>query len=410
MASVHIEGVSKAYAGRTILSSLSLDIHDGECFTLLGPSGCGKTVLMRLIAGFEAPDSGRISIGEQSVANADTGRALPPDQRGLGMVFQDYAVWPHMSVFDNVAYPLKLAKVDAASLRERTLRAIDLVGLEGLDARLPSQLSGGQQQRVALARALVSEPRLLLLDEPLNNLDANLREEMRFEIKALQRKLGITILYVTHDQEIALALSDRLAVMDETGHLRQIGAPQEVYEHPADEFVFRFLGIANFLPVRRAGAALYIGGSATPWVGPMPDKAGALLSAGFRPSDVLLSRSDDGLAGVMRRVSFLGAQVDYLIDIAGTTIRAAMPSHECLERDLMFAEGDACRVGLTSVQWFVAPTLATSCAALDRPTPEALALRPVPPCEGRPGAAGLSPEGAVPSLGRPGASASGARV
>jgi iron(III) transport system ATP-binding protein len=249
-------------------------------------------------------------------------------------------------------YPLKLAEVEAGSLRERAQRAIGLVGLDGLEARLPSQLSGGQQQRVALARALVSEPRLLLLDEPLNNLDANLREEMRFEIKALQRKLGITILYVTHDQEIALAISDRLAVMDETGALRQIGAPQDVYEHPSDDFVFRFLGIANFLPVRLDGAALYIGGSAAPWVGPEPDKHGVRLTAGFRPSDVLLSRTDEGLDGVVVRASFLGAQVDYLIDIAGTLIRAALPSHECLARDLLFVEGDHCRVALATVQWF----------------------------------------------------------
>ena len=390
MASVRIEAVSKRYADRTVLSNLSLDIHDGECFTLLGPSGCGKTVLMRLIAGFETPDSGTISIGDESVANAASGQMQPPDQRGLGMVFQDYAVWPHMSVFDNVAYPLKLARTEAVSLRERTLRAIGLVGLEGLDARLPSQLSGGQQQRVALARALVSEPRLLLLDEPLNNLDANLREEMRFEIKALQRKLGITILYVTHDQEIALAISDRLAVMDQSGAIRQIGAPQEVYEHPVDDFVFRFLGIANFLPVRRDGAALYVGGSSMAWVGPQPDKHGERLSAGFRPSDVLLSRAGEGLEGVVMRASFLGAQVDYLIDISDTLIRAALPSHECLERNLLFVEGDPCRVRLATVQWFdgddlVAPTLATACAA-------------------------LPPEGAVPCLGRPGAAATGARV
>ena len=352
MASVRIESVSKAYAGRAILASLSLEIQDGECFTLLGPSGCGKTVLMRLIAGFEAPDSGSISIGDQLVASAASAQFLPPEQRALGMVFQDYAVWPHMSVFDNVAYPLKLAQVEAGALRERTLRAVGLVGLDGLEARLPSQLSGGQQQRVALARALVSEPRLLLLDEPLNNLDANLREEMRFEIKALQRKLGITILYVTHDQEIALAISDRLAVMDETGSLRQIGAPQEVYEHPADDFVFRFLGIANFLPVRRDGADLYIGGSTTPWVGPEPDQHGARITAGFRPSDVLLARDGDGLPGHIVRASFLGAQVDYLIDIAGTLIRAALPSHECLARGLLFVEGEPCRVGLATVQWF----------------------------------------------------------
>ena len=361
MAGISIAGVSKQYAGRRILSSLALELRDGECFTLLGPSGCGKTVLLRLIAGFEVPDSGRISIGGETVADAATGFALPPEQRGLGMVFQDYAVWPHMNVFDNVAYPLKLASVDAVALRERTLRVIGLVGLNGLEERLPSQLSGGQQQRVALARALVSEPRLLLLDEPLNNLDANLREEMRFEIKALQQKLGITILYVTHDQEIALAIADRVAVMDEHGCLRQIGAPEAVYEHPADDFVFRFLGIANFLPVRRDGDALFIGGSSTAWVGVSPDKAGGTLTAGFRPSDVQLARPTEGqserenhagLPGIIRRASFLGAQVDYLIDIAGTLIRAALPSHECLARNLLFVEGEHCRVQLTSVHWF----------------------------------------------------------
>ena len=353
MASVQIQGVSKGYAGRTVLSGLSLDIQDGECFTLLGPSGCGKTVLMRLFAGFEAPDAGVILIGGDTVASAASGPMLPPDKRGLGMVFQDYAVWPHMSVFDNVSYPLQLAGIATGALQERTQRVVALVGLAGLEARLPSQLSGGQQQRVALARALVSEPRLLLLDEPLSNLDANLREEMRFEIKDLQRKLGITVLYVTHDQEIALGISDRLAVMDEQGALRQIGAPHEVYERPCDDFVFRFLGIANFLPVRRDGADLYIGGSSAAWVGPAPDKSGARLTAGFRPSDVLLSRGGAGLPGIVRRASFLGAQVDYLIDIAGTLIRAALPSHECLERGLLFVEGDHCLVSLASVQWFV---------------------------------------------------------
>jgi len=352
MASIEIKGISKQYAGRTILSDLSLELQDGECFTLLGPSGCGKTVLLRLIAGFEAPDSGRILIGGDVVADAASGEMLPPDKRSLGMVFQDYAVWPHMTVFDNVAYPLKLAGIAADELKRRALRIIDLVGLAHLDQRLPSQLSGGQQQRVALARALVSEPQILLLDEPLNNLDANLREEMRFEIKALQQKTGVTILYVTHDQEIALGIADRLAVMDEQGRLRQIGTPEEVYEHPVDDFVFRFLGIANFLPVRREADVLHVGNSSERWTGLPPDKPGNILTAGFRPSDVVLSRKGEGLPGTIRRASFLGAQFDYLIEIAGTLIRAALPSHECVARDLLFSEGDSCRISLATVQWF----------------------------------------------------------
>ncbi|MDR2111485.1 MAG: ABC transporter ATP-binding protein [Candidatus Accumulibacter sp.] len=352
MASIEIRDVSKRYAGRAILSGLSLALEDGECFTLLGPSGCGKTVLLRLIAGFEAPDSGSILIGDKAVADAASGRMAPPDKRGLGMVFQDYAVWPHMTVFANVAYPLRLAGVKGDELRDRTMRCVELVGLAGLDQRLPSQLSGGQQQRVALARALVSEPGILLLDEPLNNLDANLREEMRFEIKALQQKTGVTILYVTHDQEIALGIADRLAVMDEHGKLCQIGTPEEVYEHPADDFVFRFLGIANFLFFTREGNVLRAGNSRESWRGPPPDIDGKLLTAGFRPSDVLLAREGEGFSGIIRRASFLGAQFDYLIEIAGVLIRAALPSHECVARGLLFAEGDACRVELATVQWF----------------------------------------------------------
>ncbi len=352
MAEVSIRGLGKRYGAKRVLDGLDLDLVDGECFTLLGPSGCGKTVLLRLVAGFEAPDAGTIHLGGQRVADGAAGQVVPPNERGLGVVFQDYAVWPHMNVADNVGYPLKLAGVDAAARRERTRAAIAQVGLAGLDERLPSQLSGGQQQRVALARALVSQPRLLLLDEPLNNLDANLREEMRFEIKALQRKLGITILYVTHDQEIALGIADRIAVMDATGRLRQVGTPEEIYARPVDDFVFRFLGVANFLPVRRDGDALRLASGGDPWTGPPPDRPGAVLAAGFRPSDVLLARSGPGLPGTVRRASFLGAEVDYLIDVAGTLVRVATPSHECVERDLLFSEGETCRIGFAAVQWF----------------------------------------------------------
>jgi iron(III) transport system ATP-binding protein len=357
MSDVRIRGLAKSYGARRVLDRLSLDLADGECFTLLGPSGCGKTVLLRLIAGFESPDAGTIAIGGNTVADAASSRAVPPNERGLGVVFQDYAVWPHMSVRDNVAYPLKLANTRPDELTRRTNEVLAQVGLAGLEARLPSQLSGGQQQRVALARALVSRPRLLLLDEPLNNLDANLREEMRFEIKALQRELGITILYVTHDQEIALAIADRIAVMDAQGEVRQVAAPEQVYERPADAFVFRFLGVANFLPVRRADGAWLTGADRVPWEGPAPTVDGEDLAVGFRPGDVRLSRKGPGLPGTVKRASFLGASVDFLIDVAGTPIRAALATDDALRDGVMFGEGEGCRVGFHALNWFDAATV-----------------------------------------------------
>jgi len=356
---VRVRGLSKAYGSHRVLERLSLDLEDGECFTLLGPSGCGKTVLLRLIAGFESPDEGSIAIGGSAVADAAAGRSVPPNERGIGVVFQDYAVWPHMSVRDNVAYPLRLAKVAPAELGSRTSAAIAQVGLAGLEARLPSQLSGGQQQRVALARALVAKPRLLLLDEPLNNLDANLREEMRFEIKALQRELGVTILYVTHDQEIALALADRVAVMDAEGRVRQVGAPEEVYERPADPFVFRFLGVANFLPVRAHDGAWRAGDGTAGWDGPAPPAGARDAVAGFRPGDVRLARAGAGLPGTVRRASFLGAHVDFLIDVAGTPIRAALATDDALRDGVLLREGEACRVGFHALNWFDAGAAAS---------------------------------------------------
>ncbi len=351
MAQVRIERVAKAYAGRRILPGLDLELRPGECFTLLGPSGCGKTVLLRLVAGFERLDAGRIAFDDVVVADAASGVHLPPNERGIGVVFQDYAVWPHMTVAANVAYPLKLGGATADELRERTGAALAQVGLAGLEARLPSQLSGGQQQRVALARALVSRPRLLLLDEPLNNLDANLREEMRFEIRELQQRLGITVLYVTHDQEVALAIADRIAVLDGAGRLRQLGAPDDLFDRPADPFVFRFLGVANFLPVVRDGAGWRLPGGA-PWTGPAPDRAGDRLEAGFRPGDVALSRAGAGIPAVVRRATFLGAHVEYLLDVAGTTVRAVADAGRGPRAAPRLREGDACRLDLLAVRWF----------------------------------------------------------
>ena len=368
MAAIHIDAVSKAYGSHQVLRALSLDIRHGECFTLLGPSGCGKTVLLRLIAGFELPDAGSIRIGGRLVSEAASRTSLPPDRRDLGVVFQDYAVWPHMNVFDNVAYPLKLAKTPAKELHERVMDSIAMVNMQGLEQRLPSELSGGQQQRVALARALVAQPSLMLLDEPLSNLDANLREEMRFEIKELQHKLDITVLYVTHDQEIALALSDRMAVLDAGGAIRQIGTPWEIFEQPVDSFVFNFMGIANFMPVRHEASRYYVGKGQQliPWTTMPTDHSRAWLAA-FRPSDVRIARLDETgasaqpanvLRGVIRRASFLGAMMDYLVEIDGALLRTALETHEAITRGLIFREGEKCSVSFRNLHWFDAQSAA----------------------------------------------------
>lgn len=274
------------------------------------------------------------------------------------MVFQDYAVWPHMTVFDNVAYPLKIAKWPKAELRERVMEILAMVGMSALERRLPSELSGGQQQRVALARALVAKPALMLLDEPLTNLDANLREEMRFEIKELSRKLNITVLYVTHDQEIALAISDRIAIMDEQGRIRQTGTPWEIFERPADPFVFNFMGIANFVPVRRAGAEYLVGDGEQriPW--PPPDGDESQWVAGFRPSDVVIAKEGEGLQGRIERASFLGAMMDYLIEVDGARLRTSIETHEAIARGLLFQEGDTCMISFNDLLWFNAQSLA----------------------------------------------------
>ncbi len=233
-------GLTKRFGKLEVVSRASFEIEQGELFTLLGPSGCGKTTLLRLIAGFYAPDEGEIRFDDRVV------NAGPPHDRGIGMVFQNYALWPHMTVFDNVAYGLKLQKLPSAEIRSRVEGVLDKVKLGGLGDRFPGQLSGGQQQRVALARALVLNPRILLLDEPLSNLDAKIRIQVRAEIRKLQKELGITTIYVTHDQEEALTLSDRILVFNK-GEILQVGPPKALYERPANRFVADFIGINNLV-------------------------------------------------------------------------------------------------------------------------------------------------------------------
>lgn len=354
---IKVENVAKGYAKHQVLQNLDLNIKKGECFTLLGPSGCGKTVLIRLIAGHEVPDAGKISIDNTTVADSSSGEYIPPERRGLGIVFQDYAVWPHMTVYENIAYPLKMEKRPKDEIDKLVMDMVEIVGMKGLEKRLPSELSGGQQQRVALARALVSDPSVMLLDEPLSNLDANLREEMRFEIKALQRKFGITVMYVTHDQEVALAISDRIAIMDAQGHIRQIGTPYEIFEKPADLFIFKFMGIANFLAVKEANGKFVVsnGNQEVPWEAPQ-GKAAAWVAA-FRPSDVEIHREGPGLKGIIHRANFLGATMDYAIDIDGESLRTELLTHEAINNNLMFKEGDECYITFRSLLWFDAEQL-----------------------------------------------------
>lgn len=322
---IHVEGVSKAYADHHVLNELTLDIHKGECFTLLGPSGCGKTVLLRLIAGFEVPDQGKLYIDETLVSDPGEHINVPPENRAIGVVFQDYAVWPHMTVFDNIAYPLKIAKCPKDEIEKRVMEMVDLVAMRGLEKRFPSELSGGQQQRVALARALVAKPNLLLLDEPIANLDANLREEMRFEIKDLQQKYGFSIIYVTHDQSEAMALSDRILVM-KLGVVQQIDTPLNIYNHPANKFVFSFIGLSNFLQVGNDnGNAAIAGGSAIPkhWAIPDELKGEGVLSLASRPSEIDFVSADEpeAIKGVVTRKAYLGEIIDYQLKMGDQLMR-----------------------------------------------------------------------------------------
>jgi iron(III) transport system ATP-binding protein len=307
--------------GETIaVNHIDLDIADGELVTLLGPSGCGKTTTLRMISGFEYPTAGQIFIGGKDVAS------VPPNKRGISMVFQSYALFPHLSIWENIAYGLKVKRLHKSEVIARTNKVIELMQLTGMEKRFPNQLSGGQQQRVALARAIVIEPMVLLFDEPLSNLDAKLREHMRDELRALQKRLGITSLYVTHDQSEAMAISDRVVIM-KNGDLMQIGTPKEIYAYPTSKFVANFIGKANFISGEYAGndgdaAVVKIGGQSfkAPHPGTVTVKAGEACAIAFRPESVKLSKTEAGVAGTVKRVTFLGSNVEYELEAAGSTL------------------------------------------------------------------------------------------
>ncbi|GAY26257.1 hypothetical protein ATG_14600 [Desulfurococcaceae archaeon AG1] len=322
MPAVELVSVTKRFGRTVAVDSVSFSVEKGELFTILGPSGCGKTTTLRLIAGLEIPDGGRIYIGGRDVTWSK------PYERNTAMVFQNWALWPHMSVFDNIAYGLRVRKVPGDEVRRRVKRILEIVGLEGLENRYPHQLSGGQQQRVALARALVVEPEVLLLDEPLSNLDARLRISMRSEIRSMQKKLGITAIYVTHDQEEAMSISDRIGVMDK-GRMIQIGSPEEIYRNPRNLFVATFIGKSATIEGKIIEINSDIVEIETPggrikarWMDREKPITGGRAVIVIRPEETSISRQPKGpcIEGVLKNTSFLGDRTQVTIEIGGRDI------------------------------------------------------------------------------------------
>lgn len=326
MSHVRLVNVTKKFGDVTAVDSLNLEIGKGECFSMLGPSGCGKTTTLRMVAGFEDLSEGEVYVGDRLISSPKRNYYLPPEKRNFGMVFQAFAVWPHLSVYENVAFPLEIRKLPASEIEKRTKDALRSTNLLKVAEDSPASLSGGGKQRVALARALAINPDVMLLDEPLSSLDPHLREEMRFEIKDLQRKYGFSIIYVTHDQAEAMALSDRILVM-KSGVVQQIDIPLNVYNNPANKFVFSFIGLSNFLDIVWDDGRAFVRGdntslpeSLTPPAN-MHGREGLTLAS--RPSEIdFVSESHNGvLRGVISRKAFLGEIIDYQVKIGVQEIR-----------------------------------------------------------------------------------------
>jgi len=342
-----LENITKVFPPRggvsevTAVHNVNLDIKKGELVTLLGPSGCGKTTTLRMIAGFEFPTTGKIILDGEEI------NSLPPHKRDMSMVFQSYAIFPHLNIFENIAYGLNVKRLPKAEIEKKVNRVLDLVHLEGYGHRAPTQLSGGQQQRVALARALVMEPKVLLMDEPLSNLDAKLREEMRTEIRRIQKEMNITSVYVTHDQIEAMTLSDRIVVMNE-GVIEQIGTPVEMYRFPNSRFVANFIGRANFIPavvqkqnernltVKALNEVITLKNIRSDFV--QEEKVTLII----RPEMTRIKKTGELFKGTIRRAVFLGDVIEYDVEIQGQLITGLESDPHVME---LFPEGEQVTVG-----------------------------------------------------------------
>jgi iron(III) transport system ATP-binding protein len=354
---LNLDNITKIFPGRggegevVAVDDVSLNIGKGELVTLLGPSGCGKTTTLRIIAGFEFPTTGDILLDGNNINNQ------PPHRRDMSMVFQSYAIFPHLNVFENTAYGLRVARVPKDEISRRVSEVLALVELSGYEKRAPNQLSGGQQQRVALARALIMEPKVLLMDEPLSNLDAKLREQMRTEIRRIQQYLGITSVYVTHDQVEAMTISDRIVVMNE-GRIEQVGTPTDTYRHPRSRFVADFIGRANFIPgivrARQNGQlSLEMLGVTLSVIAAEDDYAtGSEVTVVVRPEMMVLNRPQSQVDGTVRRASYLGDVVEYDVEVGGQLLSMVEndPRHVTIH-----AVGESVRVGFLEDCLYVLP-------------------------------------------------------
>ena len=332
-----LSGVTKQFNTFRAVDNISLDIHRGEIFSLLGPSGCGKSTTLRIVAGLEQPEGGQITLNDAVLVSVDSGVFVPSQKRNMGMVFQSYAIWPHLSVFDTVAYPVAIRKVPKSEIAAKVGKVLQQVGLDGYESRMAPMLSGGQQQRVALARALVYEPHVLLLDEPFSNLDVKLREQMRIDLKLLQRRVGVTVILVTHDQLEALSLSDRIAVMN-AGKIEQLGTPFDLYENPRTAFVRDFIGAALQLSGRVVSVN---GGTATVELngggridGKVQDgaalKSGDDITVSIRPERLIAATSTNQggantVEAVIKALLFVGDKYECVLQIGTQEVRSFLP-------------------------------------------------------------------------------------
>jgi iron(III) transport system ATP-binding protein len=355
LSKVAFKNISFKYGQNQILKDFSLEIESGEILCLVGPSGCGKTTLVRCLLGLNKPDTGEIYVGDTCIFSASRRINMAVERRNIGIVFQDYAVWPHMTVGENVGYSLKKRRVPKGEIAGRVENALAMVNMTEYKNHLPSQLSGGQQQRVAIARALVGNGDIIVMDEPITNLDAKLREQMLEEIREIQRKSGTTVLYITHDQQSALQLCDRMAIMEPDGSLCQLGTDEDIILHPANRFTFEFIGVSNFIPVEVAGGAITLrpGQKDFPWAdGKLPEgtDTSKKLELGVRPNDIVFDK-DSSLRVTVKRSVFLGSEYDYFVELGGRELRIQQNTLDAAKYGVM-REGQETGIRLLNYRFY----------------------------------------------------------